>query len=159
VGDGDDSAGEGSEELFEPLDGTGVEVVGGFIEQEHVGVTEEQLAECDAAFFTAGKDGDFLVGRRELHGVGGDFECAVEFPEVAVIDFVLDASLFVERAFHFVGRKIFAELHAEFVEAIEDAAGFDDGVFDAFADGFVGIEPWFLGNSQSGCLWQAGRFP
>lgn len=42
VGDGDDGAGVALEVLLEPEDGLGVEVVGGLVEQQQVGLLQEQ---------------------------------------------------------------------------------------------------------------------
>jgi hypothetical protein len=39
--------------LFEPRDGFGIEVVRGFVEQQHVGAAQQGLAERDAATFAA----------------------------------------------------------------------------------------------------------
>ena len=55
VGDGDHGAGEAHEELFQPFDRFGVEVVGRFVEQQHVGLCQQQLAQRDAALFAAGE--------------------------------------------------------------------------------------------------------
>ncbi len=74
VGDGDDGAFVSAEVLFEPGDGFGVEVVGGFVEDEDVGFLEEESAEGDASAFAAGDDvdGGILGGASE--GVHGHFE-------------------------------------------------------------------------------------
>ena len=74
VGDGNDGAGKTHEKLFEPLDRLGVEVVGRFIQQQHVGARQEQAAQGDAAFLAAGEIADRRVPRRQAQGVGGDFE-------------------------------------------------------------------------------------
>jgi hypothetical protein len=42
VGDGDDGAGVLGEEALEPGDALGVEVVGGLVEQQQVGLLEQQ---------------------------------------------------------------------------------------------------------------------
>src|SRR5690606_23153539 len=53
VGDGDDGAGEAVQVLLEPVHGFGIQVVGGFVEQQHVGLGQQQLAQRHAALFTA----------------------------------------------------------------------------------------------------------
>ena len=73
VGDGDDGAREADEELFQPFDRFGVEVVGRFVEQQHVGPGEQQLAQRDAALFTAGQVADHGIPGRQAQGVGGQF--------------------------------------------------------------------------------------
>ena len=61
VGDEDDGAGEFAEEFLEPEDGFGVEVVGGFVQQEEVGLGGQRAAEGDAAFFAAGERADEAI--------------------------------------------------------------------------------------------------
>ena len=55
VGDGHHGAGEAHQELLQPFDRFGVEVVGRLVEQQHVGLGEQQLAERDAALLAAGQ--------------------------------------------------------------------------------------------------------
>ena len=55
MGDEDDGIGALGEKLFEPLDGAYVEVVGGLVEEEKVGLLEEELGELDAHAPSAGK--------------------------------------------------------------------------------------------------------
>ena len=45
MGDGDDGAGEFREIALQPPDALGVEVVGRLVEEQHVGLLEEQAAE------------------------------------------------------------------------------------------------------------------
>ena len=45
--DDDDAALEGDEQFFEPGDGLQVEVVGGLVEQQHVGARDQGLRERD----------------------------------------------------------------------------------------------------------------
>ena len=55
VGNGDNGAGEVVQVVFQPGDGFGIQVVGRLVEQQHVGVRQQQAAEGDAAFFPAGE--------------------------------------------------------------------------------------------------------
>ena len=77
VGNGDDGAGEVVQVALQPGDGFGVEVVGRLIEQQHIGVGQEQAAEGDAAFFPARQRRDLLLPRRQAQGVSGDFHAAL----------------------------------------------------------------------------------
>ena len=56
--DGEHSAVVSGKVRLEPLDAFGVEMVGGFIEQQQVRLLEEQLAQRDPAPLTAGEDVD-----------------------------------------------------------------------------------------------------
>ena len=49
VSDGDDAAGVLREVSLEPADGLRVEVVGGLVEEQEVGLAQQELAERDAA--------------------------------------------------------------------------------------------------------------
>ena len=55
MGDEDDAAGEVLEVMLQPSDAFGVEVVGGLVQQQHVGLGQKQAAERYAAAFTAGE--------------------------------------------------------------------------------------------------------
>ena len=63
--DDDERALELLEVGLEPRDALRVEVVRGLVEEEDVGVGEQQPRERDAAAFAAGERGDVRVGRRE----------------------------------------------------------------------------------------------
>src|SRR5262249_50843586 len=73
-GDRDDGAREALQEHFEPFDRFGVQVVGRLVEQQHVGLRQQQLAQRDAALLAAGKQADLGVPRRQAKRVGGDLE-------------------------------------------------------------------------------------
>jgi hypothetical protein len=77
VGDRDDGAGEALQELLEPVDRLGVEVVGRLVEEQHVGLGEQHAAERDAALLAARELADDRVPGREAQRVGGDLELQV----------------------------------------------------------------------------------
>ena len=89
MGDGDDGAVVGREVLLEPQHRLGVEVVGGLVEQQQVGLLQQQLAQRDAAALTTGEDGDVGVRRRAAQGVHGLLELGVEVPRVGGVDGLL----------------------------------------------------------------------
>ena len=61
VGDDHDAAGKGFNPVAQPHDRVVVEVVGGLVEQEHVGVGEEDAGELDAATLAARERVERLV--------------------------------------------------------------------------------------------------
>ncbi len=61
MADEDDGSGVGGEVVLEPLDGNDVEVVGGLVEEEEVGTTEEQFGKFDAHLPSAAEDCDGAV--------------------------------------------------------------------------------------------------
>ena len=74
VGDGHHGAGEALQELLQPVHRFGVQVVGRLVEQQHVGLGQQQAAQRHAALLTAGEHADLGVPRRQAQRVGGDFE-------------------------------------------------------------------------------------
>ena len=83
MGDGHDRARVLLEEPLQPVDALGVEVVGGLVEQQQVGVGEQQPAQGDAAPLAARQRGDVGVVGRAPQGVHGDLDVALEVPRVA----------------------------------------------------------------------------
>ena len=57
VGDGHHGAREALQEVLEPLHALGVQVVGGLVEQQHVGLGQQQPAQRHAALFAAREQG------------------------------------------------------------------------------------------------------
>ena len=93
VGDRDDRARVLLEEPLEPVDRLGVEVVGRLVEQQQVGVAEQQPAQRDAAPLAAGQRRDVGVVGRAAQGVHGDLDVALEVPGVGRGDLVLELGL------------------------------------------------------------------
>ena len=78
MGDRDHGARKACEELFEPLHRFGIEMVGRFVQQEHVRFRQQQLAQRDAALLAAGELVDHRLPGRQAQRVGGDFELLVQ---------------------------------------------------------------------------------
>ncbi len=85
------------QEALQPGDGFGVEMVGRLVEQQHVGLRQQQPAERDAAALTAGQLGDVGVARRAAQRVHGDLDGAVEVPGVGGVDLLLQLALLGEQ--------------------------------------------------------------
>ena len=62
VGDADHGAGEALQQPFEPADGGEVEMVGGLVEQQHVGLSGQRPRQRDALLPAAGQRSDQRVG-------------------------------------------------------------------------------------------------
>ena len=60
------------QELLEPIDAFGIEVVGRLVEQQHVGLGQQQPAQRDAALLAARQIRDLGVPRRQAQRVGRD---------------------------------------------------------------------------------------
>lgn len=65
MGDRHDGAGVARQELFQPLDGLGVQMVGRFVEQQHVWFFQQQAAQRYATTLTTGEVSDFRVPVRQ----------------------------------------------------------------------------------------------
>ena len=68
MGDRDDGPRIALQELLQPLDRFGVQVVGGFVQQQHVGLGQQQAAQRHAALLAAGQrlDGRLVRLRSRL---------------------------------------------------------------------------------------------
>ena len=82
VGHRDDGAVVLLQVSLEPGNGLGIEMVGRLVEQEQIGLAEQQPAERDAPALAAAQRLDVGVGRRQPQCVHRDLELAVEIPAV-----------------------------------------------------------------------------
>ena len=64
MGNRDDGTLVGLQVLLQPEHGLCVQVVGGLVEQQQVGLLQQQLAQCHAAALTTGEVGDGHVSGR-----------------------------------------------------------------------------------------------
>ncbi len=102
MGHGDDRARVLLEMAFEPRHRLGVEMVGRLVEQQQVGLLQQQPAERDAALLAARKRLDLRVAGRAAQRVHRDLERAVEFPALHGVDPVLQLALLFEQRVHLV---------------------------------------------------------
>src|SRR6266478_6469689 len=110
------------EVALEPRHRLGVEVVGGLVEEEHVGLAEEDLAERDAPALAPRERRHVGFARRKAERVHRHLKPAVELPGARGVDRVLHARLLGEHLLHLgVGERL-AEPHGELVEAREQRA-------------------------------------
>ncbi len=77
MGDGHDGAGVVLQGALEPRDRVGVEVVGGLVEQQQVGLRQQDACERDTTPLTAGEVVDGGVSGRAAQRVHGDVDGAV----------------------------------------------------------------------------------
>ncbi len=78
VGDGHHGTGELLQELLQPVDTLGVQVVGGLVQQQHVRAGQQQAAQGHPAAFTPGEFGYICIPGRQAQGVGGHFQLVVQ---------------------------------------------------------------------------------
>ena len=90
------------EVLFEPVYGFGIEVVGGLVEEQNVGLLDEQTTQGDTAAFAPGEKLASLICRRTMEGGHGTIQTAVEIPGVGGVDDVLQFALARKQLVHLV---------------------------------------------------------
>ncbi len=83
MGDGEHGAGVLGQVLLQPLHALGVEVVGGLVEQQQVGLLQQEPAQRDPAPLAAGEHRDVGVAGRAPQRIHRLLELAVELPAVA----------------------------------------------------------------------------
>ena len=142
--DGDDGAGVLGEVLLEPGDRLGVEVVRRLVEEEEVGLLEEDAAERDAPALAARDLRDVGVGGRAAEGVHRRLEGPVEVPAVRRLDGVLDPAVLGHDLLHLVVGEALAHLLAQLVEAREELLDRRDGRLDVLEDVLRRVEPRVL---------------
>jgi len=142
VGDGHHGAGEAVQELLQPVHRLGIQVVGGFVEQQHVGLGQKQAAQRDAALFATGQQADLGLPGRQSQGVGGDLELVLGIG-ASRGDHGFQAGLLGGQ-----GVEIGIGLGISGVHLFELGLGgkhFAHGLFHALADGVLVVELGFLG--------------
>ena len=88
VGDEQHGALPGADAVLEPLDRDDVQVVGGLVEEQEVGLADQRLREADAPAPAAGQLADRLVGGQ--HHLGHhQLDALVDAPAVQLVDAVL----------------------------------------------------------------------
>ena len=154
VGDRHDGARVVLEELLEPVDALGVEVVGRLVEQQQVRPAEQQPAQGDAAPLATRQRGDVGVVGRAAQGVHGDVDVALQAPRVGGGDPVLQLGL--EGAdLVVVGVGLGPHRH-DLVVAIDDRLHGGDAVHDVALDVLGRVELRLLGEVAGR---EAGRQP
>ena len=85
MGDGHDTALEIDQQVFQPFDRVEVQVVGGLVQQQHVGPAHQRLGQRDPLFRAAGQCGDhgILVQVQPMQGL---LDPLLPVPAVLVFD-------------------------------------------------------------------------
>ena len=74
---GDHGSGEVLQELLKPVHAFSVEVVGRFVEKEHIRFRQQQAAQSHTALFTAGKIADLGIPGRQAKCVSSNFHLCI----------------------------------------------------------------------------------
>ena len=90
MGDEHDGAGKAEQEVLQPFDGRDVQVVGGLVQQQHVGRTHQRLRQQHATLHAAGQRGEVGIAV-QLQARQGLAHARVQVPAVAGLDALLRA--------------------------------------------------------------------
>ena len=101
------------EVLLQPVDRLGVEVVGGLVEQQHVGLLQQQAAQGHPTALTAREVLHRFVGIGTPQGVHRAFQHAVQLPAITLVDLLVQLALTLDQLRHRVVIHRLAELHVD----------------------------------------------
>ena len=113
VGDDQHRAGVFDQVLLQPGDGLGVEMVGGLVEQQHLGRLEQQPAERHPARLAAREGRHVRAVGRAAQRLHGDVDLGVEVPQTLGVDLVLEGGHLLHQRLGIV----LGDLHGDLVEA------------------------------------------
>ena len=121
------------QELLQPQNRLGIEMVGGLVEQQQIRCFEQQLAQCHTAAFATGAHVDRGVRVGTLQSVHGLIELGVEIPTVRRVDLGLQLAHLFHQSVE-VGIRI-GHLLADLVEARDLVGDRTEGHLDVLAHG------------------------
>ena len=158
MGHGDHGARIGLEVVLQPGDGLGVEVVRRFVEEQDVGLLQQQPAEGDPPALAAGEDLHLGLPGRAAERVHRHLEAGVEVPGILGVQLLLHLRLAVEEFVHrFIVHRL-GEFLVDFVEFIDEIDRLLDPLLDDFADGFRVVQPRLLFEEADGMAGGEDRF-
>ncbi|MCY1407503.1 hypothetical protein D9M71_228070 [compost metagenome] len=138
VGDRHHGAREVVEEVFQPGDRVGVQVVGRFVQQQHVRSGQQQTTQRHAALLATGEVFDLRVPCRQAQRIGGDFQLTLEVVAVGSLDDGFQLGLLGGQRV-----EVGVRLGVGGVDLVQTGLGLFDlanGFFDDIADGGLRVE-------------------
>ena len=153
MGDRDDGAGVVLQVLLQPLHALRVQVVGGLVEQQQVGLGQQQPAQRHPSAFAAGQAGDVGIRRRAAQRVHGLLDLAVQVPGIPVVELLLQLAHLLEQLVGVVGRHLLGDL----VVLGEQPLGLGHAVLDVAEDGLGLVQLGLLGEQAHGEAGQQAR--
>ena len=129
VGHQDDATREGLQVVLKPGHALGVEVVGGLVQQQHVGLREQEPRQGDPALLPPREVFHAPVVRRAAQGVHGHLDLGVDVPHVAGVDLLLEGG----HLLHELVGVVLAQLAGDLVEPGDEALFLTPG-FHVLAD-------------------------
>ena len=103
---------------LEPCDMLFVQIVGGLVQQQDLGLFQQQLGQQDLGTLTAAQIGDVMVKtqRQQTQRTGNFLNTGIDHIEIVGIQHTLDLTQFIHEGIHLFGRSI-AQLVADLVHA------------------------------------------
>ena len=138
VRDGEHGARIVVEEVLEPQNGLGIQVVRGLVEQQQVRSLKQQFAQRHSTTLAAGKHAHRHTGIGALKRVHGLTELGIDVPAVGGVDLVLQLAHLGHEGIHVAIR--IAHLLADLVEAIDLGKQVAECHTDVLDDRLVVIE-------------------
>ena len=140
VGHRHDGALELGEEALEPPHALGVEVVRRLVEQQHVGLLQQEPAERHAAALAAGDLAHVGLARREPERVHREVDLVVQLPEAERVDPLLEVALLLQQPGHLVVLHRLGEPGADVVVLVQQRLLLLHAVHDVAADVLLRVE-------------------
>ena len=118
-------------------------MVGGLIEEQQIGLGEQESTQGDTTTLATGQGGHVSIRRWETEGVHRDLERPFELPGAEGVDSGLEFGLLTEQCVE-VGIRI-SEGCTDFFKALEEITLFGNTIGHVADHIFGGVEFWFLG--------------
>ncbi len=134
-------------------------MVGRLVEEKEVGALQQEAAERDPAPLATRERCDLSFARRTAQRVHRNFDRAVQFPGVGLVDLFLQFALLGDQGLHILGREILGEAGADRLEAVDQRLGLGEPLDDVAEDVLVGVERRLLRQEAGFRALGRPRFP
>ena len=126
------------QEALQPGHGLGVQVVGRFIQQQHIRLFQQQAAHRYATALAPGQIADFGIPVRQTHRIGGALQLRFQVMAVVRLDNFFQTTLF-RGQFVEIGVRLGVE-RVNLIQALQRADHFRHCLFNGFADRLLRVE-------------------
>lgn len=130
------------QEAFQPCHGFCIQVVGWFVEQQHVWFFQQQTAQRHAAAFTTGQVGDFRIPVWQTQGISGALQLHVQVVTVMRLDNLFKLTLLCGQFVEIRIRLRVFGIH--FIQTFQRVNHFSNRFFDGFTHGVFRVQLRFL---------------
>ena len=130
--------------LLQPIDRFGIEVVGRLIEQQYIGLLQQQTTQRHTAAFTSRKVCYILIGRRTTECVHSTLQYTIQLPAVHMVNLLVEFALTLDKTIHLVIVHRLAEFHIDILVLFEQRYGCSTTLLDNLLYGLVVVEQRLL---------------